>query len=422
MGRITAEPDLILTEAETASGHNAAAEQPSVGADRASTPVSVVQALTQVARRKWLVLKVAGIALAAGMATSLLLPVYYTATTRIMPPHQTPSEAALFLSQLAGPATSSLAAAAGSLGLHNPNDIYIGLLQSQPIADAIIVKFDLEKVYRVKDMSAARKELAANTQITSERSGLLAVAVLDTDRQRAAAIANAYTEQLRTLTKTLAVTEAGQRRLFYEDEMKQSKEALIAAELAFQQVQQSRGLIQLDAQARTMIASLAALRAQVGAKEVELRALRSYSTEQNPEVGLAESQLAALEGQVADLERKSRSSGFPGPGLKDVPAAGLDYLRAEHELQYQQALFDLLLKQYDAARLDEAKDAAVIQVVETAAPPERKSAPHRALIVLWFTALGFFGMCALISLKDFVQRRPPLAQSLAELRRVLATK
>jgi uncharacterized protein involved in exopolysaccharide biosynthesis len=248
---------------------------------------------------------------------------------------------------------------------------------------------------------------------------LLAVSVTDKNKERAAEMANAYTDQLRLLTKTLAVTEAGQRRLFYEEQLKQSKEALISAELAFQQVQQSKGLIQLDAQARAMITSLATLRAQVGAKEVELEVLRSYATEHNPEVALAENQLAALKEQIASLEEKSRTSGFPGPGLSEVPAAGLDFLRAEHELTYQQTLFDLLLKQYDAARLDEAKDAAVIQVVELAAPPERKSSPHRAVIALWFTAIALLGMCALICLKDFVQRRPELARSLVELRSAL---
>ena len=381
-----------------------------------SPPIVLVGTLTQLARRKWLLAKVTVIALLAGIAISLLIPNQYTATTRIMPPYQTQSAATLLLGQLSGPATTSLAVSAGGLGLHNPNDIYIGLLESQPIANAIVVKFNLEDVYHTRYMSAARKELSAHTQITSERSGLLAISVTDADRDRAAAMTNAYTDQLRLLTKSLAVTEAGQRRLFYEGELKQSKEALIAAELEFQQVQQSKGLIQLDTQARTIIASVATLRAQIGAKGVELQALRSYSTEHNPDVALAENQLAALKEQGASLDEKSRKSGFPGPGLSEVPAAGLDYLRAEHELKYQQTLFDLLLNQYDAARLDEAKDAAVIRVVEAGTAPDRKSSPHRSEITLLFTAIAFVGMCVLICFKEFVQCRSELARSLAELR------
>ena len=220
-------------------------------------------------------------------------------------------------------------------------------------------------------MTAARKGLAHFTKVVSEKNGFIAVSVTDKDRLRVAAMANAYPEELRILTKTLAVTEASQRRLFYEDQLKQAKDALLAAELDFQQVQQSKGLVQLDAQAKAMIESLALLHAQVAAREVEVQALRSYSTEHNPELELAESELSSLRAEAARLEQRNRPTGFAGLGLGDVPAAGMEYLRAEHEVKYRQAIFDLLLKQYDAAKLDEAKDAAIIQVVEPAIEPEQ---------------------------------------------------
>src|SRR6202044_977210 len=187
---------------------------------------------------------------------------------------------------------------------------------------------------------------------------------------------------LRVLTKTLAVTEASQRRLFYEDQLKQAKESLVTAEIAFEQVQQKKGLVQLDAQAKTMIQGLAVLRAQIDAKDVELQAMRSYSTEHNPEVALAEQELASLRAESARLQQRNHSVGFGDMGLEDVPGAGLEYLRAEHELKYRQAMFDMLIKQYDAARLDESKDAAIIQVVEPAIVPDRTSSPKPALIVL----------------------------------------
>ena len=160
-----------------------------------------------------------------------------------------------------------------------------------------------------------------------------------------AAMANAYTDQLRILTKSLAVTEASQRRLFYEEQLTQVREALVAAELAFQQVQQQKGLIQLDAQAKAMIESLSVLRAQVAAKQVEVQALRSYSTEQNPDVQLAERELTSLQAEEASLEQRNHVPGIAGLGLGNVPAAGLEYLRAAHEFQYQQALYDMLMKQ-----------------------------------------------------------------------------
>jgi uncharacterized protein involved in exopolysaccharide biosynthesis len=356
--------------------------------------VSLLDVLTQLAYRKGLIAKITGAAMLLGLVLCLVLPVKYTATTKIMPPQQTQSSASMLMNQLASGGAGSLAAmAGGGLGLKSPNDIYLGLLNSRPVADAIIQKFDLKNVYRAKDMTSARKMLAANTVVLSEKNGFIAVTVTDKDKERAAEIANAYPDQLRILTKTLAVTEASQRRLFYEDQLKQAKEMLLAAELSFQQVQQKKGLVQLDAQAKTMIESLAALRAQVAAKQVEVQALRSYSTEQNPDVQLAERQLASLQGEAARLEERNPSAGFSEMGMGDVPGAGLEYLRADHEVKYQQALFDLLMKQYDAARLDEAKDAAVIQVVEPAIAPDRKSSPKRALILSLSTTLGFFAGC-----------------------------
>jgi len=383
--------------------------------------VSLIEVLTQLAYRKWLIAEVTGIAVLAGVILSFALPVRYTATVKIMPPQQTQSTASmLMMNQLTSVGGGSLASlAGGGLGLKSPNDIYIGLLTSRPIADAIIQKFSLAKAYRAKDMTEARKELASFTEVSSEKNGFIAVSVTDLDKNRAAAMANTYMDQLRILTKTLAVTEASQRRLFYEEQLKQAKEALVTAELTFQQVQQQKGLIQLDAQARAMIEELAALRAQVAAKQVEVQALRSYSTEQNPDVQLAERELTSVQAEETSLEQRNHVPGIAGLGLGNIPSAGLEYVRAAHELQYQQALFDMLMKQYDAARLDESKDAAVIQVVEPAIEPDRKSSPKRALIVVLFAAVGFFVACLLVLFlwwRKLVQLDPVSARRFGELR------
>jgi capsule polysaccharide export protein KpsE/RkpR len=386
-----------------------------------SYEVSLIDVLTQLAYRKRLIARVTGIAMLAGVVLALVQPVLYTATTKIMPPQQTQSTASmLMMNQLTSAGGGSLAAlAGGGLGLKNPNDIYVGLLTSRPIADAIIQKFNLAKVYHAKDMTAARKKLAGYTEVTSEKNGFIDISVTDKDKKRVAEMANTYTDQLRILTKSLAVTEASQRRLFYEEQLKQSKDALVAAELAFQQVQQQKGLVQLDAQAKAMIESLAVLRAQVAAKQVEVQALRSYSTEQNPDVQLEEKELASLQAEEARLEQSNRSPGIAGLGLGNVPAAGLEYLRAAHELAYRQALFDMLMKQYDAARLDEAKDAAIIQVVEPAIEPDRKSSPKRALIIVLSTFVGFFFGCILALFlwgKELAQLDPDVAKQIQEFR------
>jgi tyrosine-protein kinase Etk/Wzc len=400
-----------------------------VALEDVSTPVAcrddrettLIDALTQLAYRKWLIAEVTGISMVAGLTLCLLLPVRYTATTKIMPPQQTQSAASLLMSQLTSVGGGSLAAiAGGGLGLKNTNDIYVGLLTSRPVSDAIIGKFKLVTVYDAKDMTAARKKLAESTTVASERNGFIAISVMDKNKIRVAEMANAYTTELRNLTQRLAVTEASQRRLFYEDQLKQAKDALVSAELAFQQVEQQKGLVQLDAQAKAMIEGLAAVRAQVAAKQVEVQALLSYSTERNPDVQLAERELASLQAEETRMEQHSPSPGIAGLGLENVPAAGLDYLRAAHELAYRQALFDTLMKQYDAARLDEAKDAAIIQVVEPAIEPDRRSSPKRALIIALSAIVGFFAGCLLVLApwwKELLRFDPIATRRLEELRR-----
>ena len=382
--------------------------------------VGLFDVLTQLACRKWLIAKVTAISMLLGGAACLVLPVRYTATTRIMPPQQTQSTASLMMNQLATMGAGSLAAVAGGgLGLKNPNDIYVGLLNSRPIADAIIRQFGLQTVYRAKDMTAARKRLANWSVVTSEKDGFIAVSVTDKDRVRAAGMANAYTEELRILTKTLAVSEASQRRLFYEEQLTQAKESVLAAEASFEQVQQTKGLVQLDAQAKAMIESLALLHAQIAAREVEVESQRSYATEHNPQLELAERDLGSLRAEAARLERRNQTSGSADLGLGDVPGAGMEYLRAEHELKYRQTMFDLLLKQYDAARLDEAKDAAIIQVVEPAIESDRRSSLQPVVRMLWFTIGGLVAGCLIALIvwwQERVQSDPRSAKQLRELK------
>jgi len=402
--------------------YEAALEQVSTSAGDSLSLVTLIDGAARLARHRRLIALATTGSLLAGILVSLLLPNRYQATTKIMTPQQSQSSVAMLMSQLASSPSGSLVTAAaggGGLGLKNPNDIYLGLLNSRTVADAIVEKFGLGKAYGAKDRTGAREVLAGNTKIASERSGLISISVTDTDGARAAGIANAYTEELRSLSKSLAMSEASERRVFYEEQLGRAKEDLIAAGVAFQQVQKGKGLVQLDTQTKALISGLADLRAQKTARQVELDAVRSYSTERNPQVQLAERQLSSLQAEIDRLEQSGYAAGSSGLGFKDVTGAGLEYMHAEHELLYRQTLFDLLIKQYDAAKLDEAKYAAVIHVVEPAIPSDRKSFPHRASFSLAFAFFGFSGSCFYLFLRDFSQSHPRLSASLAGLRRTL---
>jgi tyrosine-protein kinase Etk/Wzc len=361
-----------------------------------------------VSRRKAIVLRTTLASALMAAMVAFVLPNRYTATASILPPQQSPSLAASMIGQL-GSLGSMATLAQKDLGLKNPNDLYVGMLRSRTAEDALIRRFDLLRVYRDKTMSEARRDLEDASSILLGKEGFISVSVEDRDRSRAPQIANAYVEELRQLTQNLAVTEAGQRRLFFERQLELAKNNLADSEQALKQTEQTTGLIQLDGQAKAIIESVVKLRAVIAAKEVELHAMRLFSTEENPDVRLGEQQLSGMRAQLALLETQSRSPGDLEVSAGNVPAgnvpeAGLQYVRKLRDMKYAETIFELLAKQYEAARLDEARTAAVIQVVDPAIEPDRKSSPPRILIVVIVTLLGLFASVGYVLLAETVAR------------------
>jgi tyrosine-protein kinase Etk/Wzc len=361
-----------------------------------------------VSRRKAIVLRTTLASALMAAMVAFVLPNRYTATASILPPQQSPSLAASMIGQL-GSLGSMATLAQKDLGLKNPNDLYVGMLRSRTAEDALIRRFDLLRVYRDKTMSEARRDLEDASGIALGKEGFISISVEDRDRSRAPQIANAYVEELRQLTQNLAVTEAGQRRLFFERQLELAKNNLADAEQALKQTEQTTGLIQLDGQAKAIIESVVKLRAVIAAKEVELHAMRLFSTEENPDVRLGEQQLSGMRAQLALLETQSRGPGDLEVSAGNVPAgnvpeAGLQYVRKLRDMKYAETIFELLTKQYEAARLDEARTAAVIQVVDPAIEPDRKSSPPRILIVVIVTLLGLFASVGYVLLAETVAR------------------
>jgi len=375
--------------------------------------------LIQLALRKRLIAGATGIGIVVGVVLSFVLPPQFTSITTIMPPKQTPSTTSFLMSQGAG-GLGDLGGAGGLL--KDPNSIYIGLLKSRMVADNIIRRFGLQEIYHASNMTQARKTLTNKSEIKSEKSTLISVTVEDGDRKRAAAIANAYAEQLQILTKDISAVEATKRRLFFKDQLKNQKEVLAKAEQGFQDVQLQKGLVHLDAQTGNLITGLAVMRAQIAAKEVALKALQSFSTERNPQVALAENEIATLREEATQLEQHDHVTAYTDIGLSDIPKAETSYVHAAKELQYQQVIYDMLLRQYEAAYLDEAKEAAVIQVVEPAIEADQKTSPKRALILIISTILGGILGCALVAMKLWsqnIQADPGNSQKLQELKKAL---
>ena len=347
-----------------------------------SNDVSLLELLIVIGRRKKFL---AGSTLAVAALTlivTLLLPKSYTATTSVLPPQQNSNFSAALLSQVGN--LGALGSLAGSsLGLKNPADLPIALLKSRSVEDAMIQRFDLMKLYKEKKLSDARKALEKHTSIESNiKDGIIRIEIEDRSPQRASEMANAYVDEYRKLSAHLAITEAGQRRLFFEQQLVDAKNNLAGAEEALKASQQKSGVIQLDSQAKALIESVAALRAQIVAKEVQIKSLSLSETPSNPDILMAREQLSALQSQLRQLggTQSGEDSDLIVPRGK-IPEAGMEYVRKLRDVKYNELIFELLAKQFELAKLDEAREGAVIQVVDPAVVPDKKSFPRISLIV-----------------------------------------
>jgi uncharacterized protein involved in exopolysaccharide biosynthesis len=361
---------------------------PTAGRDAKDDEISLLDLLIVLAERKGIILSVTAAFAIGAIIVSLLLPTRYTATVTVLTPQQSSSMGAALASQLGS--MGGMAALAGGSLLKNPNDMYVAMFKSRTVEDAMVQHFGLMQEYHAKFSSDARKAFEGHATVDgSGKDGLIRISVQDRDPRRAADLANGYVDQFRLQSQHLAITEASQRRLFFEQQLEQAKDNLSNAEEAMKQTEQKTGVIQLDSQARALIESAASLRAQVAAKEVQIQGMRTYATGENSQVVQAQQELDSMRGQLARLggSEDSASGGLIVP-KGQVPEASLEYIRKLRDVKYNETIFDILARQFEVAKLDEAKQGALIQVVDCAVPPDRKSFPKRGLIVIGATIAG----------------------------------
>jgi len=349
--------------------------------------------------------------LAAGLVAlgiSFLIPPTYTAVTRILPPTQPQTTTAALANQL-----GALAGLVGpAAGLKNPADQYVALIKSRTVFDAMIQRFNLKELYDVRYLDDARRALEKRTVVTAGiKDGLISIAVDDHEPERAAKMANAFVEELRNLSKNLAITEAGQRRLFFEEQLTQAKNNLTKAQIVLQTSGVSEAALRTLPQ--SALESVARLKAHITAQEIKLASMRSFMTDSNPEVRLAVRELAALRDELAKAEQSA-----PVKTINN----GVEYITKYRDFKYHETLFDLMAKQYELARLDEAREGAVIQVVDPATPPERKSRPVKALIAVVTSVAAFFLTLLVVFVRQALRNmaaQPESADKVARLRRLM---
>ena len=342
--------------------------------------------------------------LALGFAFTI--PPTFTATTKFMPPQQQQSGAAAMLSSLG--ALGGLAGAAS--GLKNPADQYVAFLKSRTVQDALIDRFKLTERYEAKFKEDARAALTASAQIASGKDGLITIDVSDKDPQFAAELANAFVDELGTLLNRLAVTEAQQRRMFFEKQLNSAKDNLTKAEQALKASGVNSSA--LKANPGAAVEGLARLKASITAQEIKLASMRGYLTESAPDFKQAQTEMSALRGQLARAAREEPAS-----------SGDSDYIAKFRDFKYHETLFELFAKQYEMARIDESREGAVIQVVDAAQPPERKSKPKKALIAMMTTLAVGFALLLFVFIRQGLRgaaQTPDSAEKLARLRHATA--
>ncbi len=371
---------MLKQEASPATAYPFALEKNTpVEADRAEVNLALAGRILLQSKKTVLGGGALGLLLAGLLA--LVIKPYYTAAATFIPPSSTSSTSAMLASQLGALGASGLLGGAAK----SSGELYVGILQSRSVSDDMVSRFGLMQVYRAHKLSQAVKALGQHSRFdVNVKNSIITVQVTDDSPQRASEMANAYLEEVRSKSSRLALTESSQRRLFFEDRLARAKDDLSNAEVALKQTEERTGLIAPAGQTASEIQGIAQLRAQIGSRQASLAALLHDETNDNPDVIRLNDEIGSLQAQLT-----ARENGHEKGVLSTarVPELALDYVRRERDVKYQETLFEIIAKQYESARLDEAQDPP-LQVLDRAIPPDTKAGPHRSLILLAGLLLG----------------------------------
>ena len=360
--------------------------------------ISLLDLATALGEEKATLFAIPFITTLVAVVVSLLMTPIFTAKTVVMPPQQQQSGAAAALASLGG--LAGLAGAAGAI--KSPDEMYVALLGSNNLQNRLIDDLKLQERYEAKTLTDTRAALKAQVRFSADKkSGLLNIEADDKDPAFASELANRHVVELRTMLGRLAVTEAQQRRVFYEQQIQQTQDKLAVAEVAFRAAKEKSGMQVTSVLAETGVRASAELRGQIAAREVQLQAMSRFATAQNPDTQRIASELAALRAQLNKTEQGSGESKAAASPLHQ------EAVKSYRDVKVQEAMLEVLIRQYELARVDEAKEGPLIQQVDVAVAPERRSKPKRAQIVLVAAFAGLF----LGVLVAFVRRALKKAQS-----------
>ena len=360
--------------------------------------INLLELLHVVVRRKMLIIKICTIAVVAAVAYSLTLPNIYSATAKVLPPQK---EGGGGLTALLGQAGGLAGLAAGGLG--GGSELYVGILKSRSVADAVIKRLDLVQVYKAKNLEAARKGLEGAVKVQGGKDGIISIVAEDEDPKRSAQLANAFVEELARTTVRLNLSKAGTERMFLEKRLDIVKNDLKVAEEDLKTFSQRNKIVQVDSQAKASIEGVSRLKADLAAKEVQLAVLRSNQTDESSEVKAVLTGIRRLRGELGALTGNGGVSESI-PAIGNVPGVGLEYSRKLRELKTQEAIFEQLTKQYEVVKINEAKDSSSLQILDEAVVPVNKSKPRRSIIVILAAACSLFASIVLVFVQEYIAK------------------
>jgi uncharacterized protein involved in exopolysaccharide biosynthesis len=343
--------------------------------------------------------RVTGAGLLLSVVVSLLIPNRYQSVARLMPPDNQPgSGLAMAAAALSGQASGLAGIAGDLLGLKSTSDLFVGILGSRRVADKLIQKFDLQRVYGVRQMEDARKALAAHSGASVDRkSQIITITATDKNPQRAAAMAQAYVEELNRLVAEVSTSSARRERVFLEGRLQAVNQDLETAEKEFSQFASKNTAIDIKEQGKAMVDAAATLQGQFIAARSELEGLKQIYTDKNVRVRATEARIAELESQLEKIGGKGESASLQNsaqndplyPSIRRLPLLGVTYSDLYRKTKVQEVVFETLTQEYELAKVQEAKEIPTVKVLDPANLPDKKSFPPRTLIVLLGTALAF---------------------------------
>jgi uncharacterized protein involved in exopolysaccharide biosynthesis len=366
--------------------------------------INLLNVLRVIVRRKMLIIKICTAAVILSVCFSLSLPNIYTATSTFYPPPRETGTSAL-ASLIAQTGAGGISAGGGLGG--GSTDLYIAIIKSRTVADAVVKRLNLQKTEtKILTMEAARKKALGGMKFTAGKDGIVTVAANNKDPQRAALLANTFVKEMIQRSIQLYVTKAGTERNFLEKRMDVVKVELKNAEEALRSFQEKNKTIKVDAQASVAIEGIARIRAEIASKEIQLAMLRDSMTDESSEVKALRIALSRLNSQLNAL---SGSGGVDNviPATGNVPGLGVEYVRRLRDLKVQEAIFEQLTKQFETAKINEAKESSPVQVIDEAVAPLKKSKPKRSLIVILATFSAFILSLGIIFIQEYIANLSP---------------